>query len=64
MRTVIMDSITAKLSRMSPEEAAREASAHPGIGERILTLYDTAAGPERAADARHVLAASMSREAR
>ena len=64
MHTVIMDSITAKLSRMNPEEAAREAAAHPGIGERILTLYDTAAGPERAADARHVLAASKRREAR
>ncbi|MGH2342596.1 hypothetical protein ACRC7T_14065 [Segnochrobactraceae bacterium EtOH-i3] len=64
MRTVIMDSITAKLSRMNPEEAAHEAAAYPGIGERILTLYDTAAGPERAADARHVLAARKSREAR
>lgn len=58
-----MRTVTASLSRLSPEQVAREAAGHIDH-ETLIRLYDTAAGPERAADARHVLAASKSREAR
>lgn len=57
-----MRTVTDSLARLSPEQVAHEAAGHPDP-ETIIRMYDTAAGPERAADARHVLAASKSREA-
>ena len=58
-----MRTVTASLSRLSPEQVAREAAGHADP-ETLIRLYDTAAGPERAADARHMLASKIREAAR